>query len=93
MFGCETGGGIGFGHLLEASNANALATKLKENIDLAIVAADAVPDDDLAKALNTAPASVLDLHTAIKGITDLLKTEFISVLDLEPPQALEGDND
>ena len=60
---------------------------------MAIVAADAVPHDDLAKALNTAPTSVLDLHAAVKSITDLLKTEFVSVLDLEAPQSVEGDND
>jgi uncharacterized protein len=91
--GCEAGGGLGFDDLLESTGAGALAAKLTSNVDLAIAAADAVPVDDLAVALTTAPATVLDLHVAIKGITDLLKTEFVSVLDLEAPQLLEGDND
>lgn len=93
MMGCEAGGDIGFDDLLEASNAGPLAAKLKSNLELAIAAADAVPQDDLAAALNTSPATVLDLYTAIKNITDLMKTEFVSVLDLEAPKALEGDND
>ena len=33
------------------------------------------------------------LHAAVKRITDNLKTEFVTVLDLELPQVLEGDND
>lgn len=93
LAGCEAGAQIGFDDLLESMGAGALAAKMTSNIDMAIAAADAVPQDDLAAALNTAPASVLDLHVAVKSITDLLKTEFVSVLDLEPPQQLEGDND
>ena len=93
MSGCAAGGDLGFDDILEASGAGTLATKMKERVEAAIVAADAVPHDDLAMALNTAPASVMDLHAAIKGITDLLKTEFVSVLDLETPQTVEGDND
>lgn len=93
MLGCDAGSGLGFDDLLEADNAGALASKMRENIELALAAADAVPSDDLAQALNTAPSSVLDLHVAVKRITDLLKTEFVSVLDLDPPQSVEGDND
>ena len=32
-------------------------------------------------------------YEALRGITLLMKTEMMSVLDLEIPQALEGDND
>lgn len=93
MSGCEAGGNIGFDDLLEAVGASALATKMQDNVESAITATDAVPHDDLAQALNSAPSTVQDLHAAIKRITDLLKTEFVSVLDLETPQTVEGDND
>lgn len=93
MTGCAAGGDIGFDDYLIAAKASTLAQKMTTNIELAIVAADAVPQDDLAAALDTSPTTVLDLHTAVKGITDLLKTEFVSVLNLELPQTIEGDND
>ncbi|MBK9266996.1 MAG: imelysin family protein [Polyangiaceae bacterium] len=93
LSGCDAGGNIGFDDLLTASGAGSLATKLTTNVDLAIAAADAVPQDDLAVALANDPSSVLALHAAVKSITDLLKTEFVSILDLEPPQHVEGDND
>jgi hypothetical protein len=38
-------------------------------------------------------ASVRAFYDALKGVTDLLKTEVVTVLDLELPQTLEGDND
>jgi uncharacterized protein len=39
------------------------------------------------------PAKVEALYRAIKGITDLLKTEMVTLLDIELPMAAEGDND
>jgi hypothetical protein len=33
------------------------------------------------------------LYDAVKGVTDVLKTEVVTVLDLELPQKVEGDND
>ena len=32
-------------------------------------------------------------HTAIQAVTDILKTDFLSVLDLEAPDRAAGDND
>lgn len=93
LAGCEAGGNTGFDDLLLSMGATDLANKMVTNVDLAIAAADAVPHDDLAVALASNPSSVLDLHAAVKSITDLLKTEFVSVLDLETPQTIEGDND
>ncbi len=91
--GCDAGGNIGFDDLLHAAGAATLATNLSINVEMAIASADAVPNDDLAAVLNTDPISVSNLHAAVKRITDLLKTEFVSILDLEPPQSVEGDND
>lgn len=36
---------------------------------------------------------VRGVYDAVKALTDLLKTEFVTVLDLELPKASEGDND
>jgi hypothetical protein len=33
------------------------------------------------------------LYNAIKKITDVMKTEFITVLNLDLPKTSEGDND
>lgn len=93
LAGCEAGGNTGFDDLLISIGAGELANKMVTNVDTAIAAADAIPHDDLAVALATDPTSVANLHAAVKTITDLLKTEFVSVLDLETPQTVEGDND
>jgi hypothetical protein len=55
--------------------------------------ADALSDDSLAVALANDKASVTALHAAIKKVTDALKTEIVTVLDLEIPKVVEGDND
>ena len=48
----------------------------------------------LKAVFDAAPhTQVRALYDAVKGVTDLLKTELISVLDLELPTSLEGDND
>jgi uncharacterized protein len=47
----------------------------------------------LAAALDQDPASVEALYFALKDVADLLKSDFITTLDLELPQAVEGDND
>ena len=47
----------------------------------------------LEQALATDPAKVMTVYTAFKGLTDLLKTEFVTVLNLELPKTTQGDND
>jgi len=93
MSGCNEGEGVGFDDVLVGIGATALAQKMNADVNAAIVAADAVPGDDLAQALAQNPESVEQLHAAVKRITDSLKTEFVTVLDLELPKLLEGDND
>ncbi|WP_170229072.1 imelysin family protein [Polyangium fumosum] len=93
MSGCKDGEGVGFDDVLTALGATALAEKMSADVNGAIAAADAVPSDDLAQALAQNPESVKQLHDAVKRITDSLKTEFVTVLDLELPQTVEGDND
>ncbi|MDI1446913.1 imelysin family protein [Polyangium sp. 6x1] len=93
MSGCKDGEGVGFDDVLVALGATALAEKMNADVNAAIAASDAVPTDDLAQAIAENPETVKQLHDAVKRITDSLKTEFVTVLDLELPQLLEGDND
>lgn len=85
--------GVGFDELLVGANAADLATRMKTNIGNAQAALDAIEESDLRQALVDDPASVRAFYDAVKSVTDLLKSEFITVLDLEPPMGLEGDND
>ncbi len=93
MSGCKDGEGVGFDDVLTAIGAATLAGKMTGDVNAAIAAADAIETDDLAEAIQNDPKSVELLHAAVKTITDSLKTEFVSVLDLELPQLVEGDND
>lgn len=85
--------GIGFDDVLAAAGAEAVATRLRQQVVEAEAALAAVEEDDLRQALAQDKASVQAVYVEFKGITDLLKTDFITTLDLEPPAGLEGDND
>lgn len=93
--GCDddTYAGIGFDEALVAANASDLATRMRARLVAAEAALDAIEEDDLSTALVNDPASVRAFYDAVKNVTDLLKSEFVTVLDLEPPMGLEGDND
>lgn len=88
-----TGGdGVGFDDLLVAAGAESLATEVLEATDAAIALADAI-EGDVPTLLAEDPAALEPLHAALKAITDLLKTQVVTVLDLELPMRAEGDND
>jgi predicted lipoprotein len=93
MVGCDEGEGVGFDDLLISIGAPAVAEKLTLGVSGALAAVDAIVADDLKKALEEDRASVEALHASVKAITDVMKTDFITVLDLELPKLLEGDND
>ena len=59
----------------------------------ALAAVDAIPQGDLGAALRDDPARVRALYDAVKKLSDDLKSEFVTVLDLELPRKVEGDND
>ncbi|HSG65324.1 MAG TPA: imelysin family protein, partial [Gammaproteobacteria bacterium] len=87
-----TGGdGLGFDDLLADAGQQGLATQIEGFIDEAQVKADV--DVDMAVALEEDATPVRESHAAVKALTDVLKTQFISVLDLELPDRAEGDND
>jgi hypothetical protein len=91
--GCGAGDGVGFDDLLVTAGAGDLALAMRGNLEAAIAAAEAITEDDLAAAITSDRAQVDGLHQAVKRVTDDLKTDMVSVLDLEPPAIIEGDND
>ncbi|WP_044185788.1 imelysin family protein [Hyalangium minutum] len=92
--GCGEGfSGRGFDDLLEAVGSDSLAQALRSRLVAADAALNAIEEQDLAQALVQDKASVRALYDSLKGVTDLLKTDFVTVLDLELPQTVEGDND
>lgn len=93
MVGCADGQGVGFDDLLASVGAGALGETMAADLEGAIAAVDAIKADNLAQALAEDITSVQNLHAAVKKVTDALKTDFVSVLDLELPKTVEGDND
>ncbi len=92
--GCAEGGaGVGFDDLLFGLGQQAAAEQLRLLVDQAIRAVDAVPYESLSAALAGSPLSVTAARDAVKRLTDFLKSDFLTLLDLEPPKSLEGDND
>ncbi len=93
--GCddETFAGVGFDDLLVAQGAGELARSFRTNAAAAQASLDALNGADLSVALVDSPEAARAVYDAFKGVTDLLKSEFVTVLDLDLPMGLEGDND
>ena len=85
---------LGFDDWLIAVGSATLAIDVVDRIDAAIAAADAI-ETDLVTALGDPEGTeqTRDLYQAVKAVTDLLKADLVTVLDLELPQTAEGDND
>lgn len=91
--GCgENGEGLGFDDLLGAVGATDLEARMTKALAAVIATFDAL-DPPLEEALEVAPAKVEALHATLKVLTDQLKTEMVTVLDLALPSEVEGDND
>ncbi len=84
--------GVGFDDWLRDVGAGELAERMVGNLGGIELALDRV-QGSLAQALVQDRASVLAIHTAVKAVTDDLKTELVTVLNLELPATSEGDND
>jgi hypothetical protein len=91
--GCDAAADRGFDDLLRGVGSTELADRMSGDLAAAIAAADALPSGDLVALLATDKAAVDGLYAAIKKVTDALKTDFVTVLDLELPKSSEGDND
>lgn len=83
--------GLGFAAYLRAANAAPLADRMSQELDASLSVARAIDDNSLKSALGN--GQVRGLYDQVKKVTDDLKTEFVSVLDLELPQEIQGDND
>lgn len=92
--GCGQGySGVGFDDWLrEVNPEDDLADRMLERLTTAqaVVADLSIPIED---AFYDEPEAATEVHAAIKAVTDLLKTEFVTVLNLELPMTSEGDND
>lgn len=84
--------GLGFDDWLVSVGAEDLAERMLAALVDAQKAVDEL-DPPLESAIVTSPQKVAVVHAAVKKLTDLLKTEFVTVLNLELPAGSEGDND
>ena len=91
--GCADGNaGFGFDDWLVAVGASDLSTRMLAALDGAEAAVAAL-DAPLEVLVVNDPARVRATHAAIKRITDPLKTEFMTALNIERPPGTPGDND
>jgi predicted lipoprotein len=92
--GCgPDGSGLGWDDLLGAVHDEAFVKKVEDALLAARAAVDALQQPSFEEDLQKDPAGVQRLYDALRAIVAILKTEFISVLDLELPKRVEGDND
>ena len=91
--GCDDPSALGFDDLLADIGQGALANDMAARLEAALSATRAIEEPTIAEALEADVESVRVLHAAVKAVTDLLKTDFVTVLDLELPVGAEGDND
>jgi hypothetical protein len=87
-----SGDGPSFEDHLRLLGAGDLADRMIASTDAAIAAAAAI-DDSWYTALTEHREDVVALHEALRAITTDLKTQFLTVLGLEIPDEVAGDND
>jgi predicted lipoprotein len=92
--GCGADGqGLGWDDYLVAVGDEPLAKKLIDAVAVSRGLLDALKQPSLEDDLVKDAPGVKALYDSLRVIVVLLKTEFISVLDLELPKRVEGDND
>jgi uncharacterized protein len=91
--GCRQGfTGLGFEDWLRAVGA----TDLADRMIAALRGAEAAVDElhpPIEQAIVNDPAKVFAVHRAVKVLTDLLKAEFVTALNLELPKSAPSDTD
>lgn len=85
-------GGTGFDELLEHVGAIETRDEIRADIAAATALVEGFESEFLV-TLAENPDSLLELYELVRNISTLLKTEFISLLDLDLPKRAEGDND
>jgi uncharacterized protein len=96
--GCDddAGTGLGFDDLLTGTGADGaqLSAVITERLAASFAALDALPEGAMTDAsLPAQKASVTQVFGYVSDIVSQMKSQFISVLDLELPKRAEGDND
>ena len=82
----------GFDDWLRHAGADDLAADMTSRIAAAIDSVQAIPGT-LGQAISANPTEVRAAYDAIKRVTDLLKTQFLTVLGLDFPDNAAADND
>ena len=92
--GCGPGmTGLGFDDLLAAIGAQAVTDKIAGSITAIRGALDALTEPTFEEDIQKNPAGVKALFEALRGNASVMKADFVTVLDLEIPKKVEGDND
>jgi predicted lipoprotein len=92
--GCgPNGSGLGFDDLLGAVGAGSVAQKIEASLVEIRAALDALVEPTFEEDLQKNGPGVQRLFDALRANAALMKAEFVSVLDLELPKRVEGDND
>ncbi|MBX3219348.1 MAG: imelysin family protein [Labilithrix sp.] len=92
--GCGPGGsGLGFDDLLGAVGAESVTAKVEASLVEIRAALDALVEPTFEEDLQKNIAGVQRLFDALRANAALMKAEFVTVLDLELPKRVEGDND
>ncbi len=84
--------GQGFDDFLITLGHPEIAQRMITSLDAAIAQAAALPDSFLT-ALDQEYSKVVSTHAAVRGFTDDLKSQFLTVLALEIPDDAAADND
>jgi uncharacterized protein len=92
FFAGEDDSGYGFDDLLVEEGAEALALQIGQKIEVALDTINQI--DGSVEAQLTSDANLIhSAHQTIRDITDDLKSQFVTVLNLSVPQEGAGDND
>ena len=81
----------GLSSLLKREGATELAEELTSRIESLMQNVDMI--SSLETTLNEDPTMLATLHTDLKALCDLMKTQMVTVLNLSVPQEGAGDND
>lgn len=84
--------GYGFDDALAEVDAGDLATRMIGNVDAALALVDS-DDRDVATLVQSDPDAAMALYDAVKLVTDDLKSQMVTALNLTVPDEGAGDND
>lgn len=85
-------GATGFTALVDARGAESLTAALRAALDNAVAVVGAI-DAPFSRLATEDPARLQAAYDAVKALTDLLKTQFVTTLNLNVPSEGASDND